>query len=197
MRAFLALDFDAAALAILRAYVRDLRHLTWSKHIKWVGDDSLHSTTRFLGEIDGAQKDILIESLRAPSALDKPEALTITVMSPQLFPKSTRPRLVVCLIKPHPVLTALALACETAAQTIGVPAERRAFLGHVTLGRVRDSWPRRGEAGPEAGPEAGQASPLIAPSQAYPMRANALTLYQSLLKSSGAEYVPLHRWPFG
>ena len=65
MRAFLALEPDPPALVVLKNTLRQLRTSRVARDVKSVGEDNLHMTMRFLGEIDDAQKNKLADLLSA------------------------------------------------------------------------------------------------------------------------------------
>jgi 2'-5' RNA ligase len=102
--------------------------------------EMMHVTLRFLGEINASQKDNLIRCLS--DNLQHHRRLRITLTGPQLFPRTSNPRAIACVVKPHPSLASLAGAVEACAQVVGLPPERKPFTGHITLGRTRDSFPK-------------------------------------------------------
>lgn len=139
MRAFIALQPDPAAQAVLQADLRRLRQASYARDVKWVREDNLHATMRFLDDIDDAQKVRLIELLSAQApALG--QASILHMSEPRLFPKPAQARIITCMIERDAWLSRLADLCEHCAQAIGLPAERRHFTGHITLGRTRDTF---------------------------------------------------------
>ncbi|MFN3485621.1 MAG: RNA 2',3'-cyclic phosphodiesterase [Planctomycetota bacterium] len=85
-------------------------------------------------------------------------------------------------------LADLAAAIERAAQTVGVPPERRPFAAHLTLGRVRSP---RGAAALRAAIERHARAEFGTDEPA------AAVLYRSTLTPSGPVYEPLAEFPFG
>jgi 2'-5' RNA ligase len=139
MRAFIALQPDPAALAVLQADLRRLRQGSFARDVKWVREDNLHATMRFLDDIDDAQKIRLIELLSAQAPALGPASI-LRMSEPRLFPKPAQARTIACIIERDAWLSRLAEVCEGCAQAIGLPAEHRPFTGHITLGRTRDSF---------------------------------------------------------
>ncbi len=179
LRAFLALDFDDDALGVLSTYLRQLRASPWANDVRWVSPDNLHLTLRFLGDITPAQVTGYASALRKGLAhIANLSSLTLVVSPPRLFPRPSRPRLIACLIESNPTLAELAALAERCAIGIGLAPERRPFNGHITLGRLRDSFPRDA-----ALPERGSAAHF------HP---GAITLYRSDLNPQGAVYTALH-----
>lgn len=179
MRTFLALDPDADASAFLRDQITQLQREPWARHVSWVDDASLHLTLRFLGEVGATQlaelKQLLNVSATAP--------LSLVLTEPRYFPNPRFPRVIACMIEKNAALRALAMLCETAAQAIGLPAERRDFSAHITLGRTKDNFP------------AGSSLPAFRHTQQ--MASHTVTLYSSELTPQGAVYTKLHEFGFG
>lgn len=182
MRAFIALEPDSNAHAVLCNDLRRLRKMGFARDVKWVSEDNLHVTMRFLGEIDDAQKVKLIGLLNAEMpALGTPGILRMS--EPRLFPRPAQARIITCMIERDAWLNRLAEICERAAQAIGLPAERRPFAGHITLGRTRETFQWR------------MFEPWPATSTAFTPA--ALTLFKSTLTPRGPIYKSLAQFNFG
>jgi 2'-5' RNA ligase len=181
MRAFLALEPDPPALVVLKNTLRQLRTSRVARDVKWVGEDNLHMTMRFLGEIDDAQKNKLVELLAAQvPAMGTANPLRMS--EPRLFPKPSQARVIACMLERDAWLSRLAEMCEQDAQHIGLPAERRPFNGHITLGRTRESFQGRDF-------EAWPATSTL-------FNAAGLTLFKSALTPRGAIYEQLAFFKF-
>jgi 2'-5' RNA ligase len=76
----------------------------------------------------------------------------------------------------------LAQRCEAASQLIGLPAEKRDFSAHVTLGRIKEDAP------------GGLRLPQIAATQPQPMACDRVTLFQSILTPKGVLYETVRHW---
>ncbi|MFC1466633.1 MAG: RNA 2',3'-cyclic phosphodiesterase [Candidatus Brachytrichaceae bacterium NZ_4S206] len=184
LRAFLALDFDDDALSVLNAHLRRLRAMPWANDVRWVSPENLHLTLRFLGDVTPRQAERYAEAFGAGLPRIAAEGgLMLATTPPRFFPTPARPRVIACLIEENATLTALAELAEACAVRIGLERETRPFNGHITLGRTRDSFPRDA-----ALPRDGTITP---------MRALAITLYESKLDPRGAIYTPLHSFSLG
>src|SRR5262249_33784174 len=101
------------------------------------------------------------------------------------FPDERRPRILwVGVHDGTSALRAMADATDAAMAELGFPRETRAFSPHVTIGRVKEA--------------AGGVADIFAPLRqtdfgASPVR--EVILYESIMKSSGSEYVALFRLP--
>lgn len=131
IRAFLAVDLSADIHARL---VRLKGELAGSgAAVRWVRDDGLHNTIKFLGPVSAER---LEEVRRATSrALAAFPAFSVGVRGVGVFPTPRRPRVVwVGLVSGE--LVDLAKRTETALEPLGFARERRPYKPHVTLGRV-------------------------------------------------------------
>lgn len=183
MRAFLAVDLDTDVQARLVALKAELaRH---GAAVRWVRDEGLHITVKFLGSVSEDTLDTIHDAL-APQLAQRPP-LDATVGGLRVLPDARRPR-VVCVGVDCPRLAEVAAAADAVAARHGIAPETRAFLPHVTLGRVRD--PR-------------QWAPLGAALRARPTevvgkcRFDALLAYSSDLRPDGAVYTKRWSIPFG
>lgn len=122
-RIFVAVWPPSAVRAALTSIPRPDR-----THLRWVPDENLHVTLRFLGQTDADTVATRLRAVRLPRA-------TAT-----LGPATTRlgDRI---LVAPVTGLDALAEAVAAATRDLGAPASARGFVGHVTLARGRDHVP--------------------------------------------------------
>lgn len=159
---------------MLRGYRHRLLNEPWADQVKWVAAENLHLTLRFLGEISVARERELLQRLADALQAQRFGALDLRITEPRLFPAPRHPRAIACLVQPTPSLLALADLTERIAQAAGLPAERKPFNGHITLGRLREGFPSTAR--------------LSFPVAQTPMRADALALYQSQLAPTGPIY---------
>lgn len=103
---------------------------------RWIEPADYHITLRFLGDIDRRMAhdvDSFLDDVQAPP-------LTITLDQLGSF-GGDRPRAVFARIQPTPQLSELQADLERLMRRLGLPAEGRKFLPHVTLARLRDTSP--------------------------------------------------------
>ena len=128
IRLFVALalpDTVAEDLARLQAGVPGAR---------WSTRDQLHLTLRFIGEVDGRDAAAIDDAL---IAIDAP-GFELALKGVGEFGGKNPHALWAGVRDPGPVKF-LARKIETALQRIGLPAEERKFVPHVTLARLRAS----------------------------------------------------------
>ncbi len=148
--------------------------------VRAVGEGALHATLCFLGDRDIAE----LERIGAACEVVAGAGAVALSLGPALGLPPRRPRVVaVALYDPDDALAAIqaALSAALASASFYEP-ERRPFLPHVTVARVR------------AGAEPIHAAELRGP-PGVSFTACAVTLYRSRLGSGAARYEPLRTIP--
>lgn len=129
-RLFTALEIprDAAlSLSLLRGGLPGAR---------WIDVENYHLTLRFFGDIEGHVADEIANAL---DRLRRP-AFHLRLSGVGAF-GSKKPHAVWAGVSPSPDLQALQAEIERTSQRLGVPADPRKFMPHVTLARLRNSSP--------------------------------------------------------
>jgi 2'-5' RNA ligase len=105
-----------------------------SPALRWVGDEQLHLTLRFVGEVERPVADdiaVELQKLRSP-------AFDLRVAGVGKFERRSGGALW-ARVEPKEKVAALAGKVERALQQVGLEPEHRAFSPHITLAR----WNRR------------------------------------------------------
>jgi RNA 2',3'-cyclic 3'-phosphodiesterase len=141
MRAFVSIPVpEAVRREILKAQ-DDLRGLAGSGDIRWVRPEQMHLTLRFLGEIDPAVRDDLLDAIREACRGFGPIALEAARTG--FFPDARRPRVAwIGLAGQVGRLLQLQERLQAATAAFGAPEEGRPFSPHLTLGRIKRLGPR-------------------------------------------------------
>jgi 2'-5' RNA ligase len=147
--------------------------------VRFVRDEGVHVTLRFLGWTEAERIAALEAPLRAAAAECPP--LDVRVRGLGMFPERGAPRVLWLGLEMPAAGAALQAACEEAAVAAGMEPEPRAFHPHLTLGRWRDR--ARRPALPDV--DLGRAP------------ASELVLYRSDIRPSGSIYTPLAVFPLG
>lgn len=148
--------------------------------VRWQEFDNLHLTLRFVGEVDGHQADDLAAALAQLSFAPFP----VTIHGVGAFDKGAHMHAVWARIVPSEPLARLQAAVERLCQRIGLPAETRKFVPHITLGRLNRS--------------SGDITPWLARHDALSpgtFTAEAISLYESHLDPGGVRYEEIGRFP--
>lgn len=149
--------------------------------VSWQGDEQLHLTLRFIGEVERP----LAEDIA--SALDRIrfEKFDLALSGVGQFEQHRRGTLWAG-VTPKEQLRALAAKVERACQSAGAAAERRAFHPHITLGRWKRAKPRLDEY-----------LALNAALCSEPWPVGQFILYESRLGHDGAHYEAIANYPLG
>ncbi len=184
IRAFLAIDLPPEHREALFAVASRLKRA--GARVSWVTPDRMHLTLRFLGEVAPDALERLGDEL-AP-VYERQEAFPLTLARIGAFPNVRAPRVIWAGLSPlEGPLAACQEAAETAARSIGLKAEKKAFKPHVTLGRVRD---------PKT---AGKLMAPLSDEKEFhggEFEVGHVSLYASELTSSGPQYTQLRVFPF-
>jgi 2'-5' RNA ligase len=181
IRVFFAIDLDARTRRAAAEAMRALQTGPDGDAIRWVREETLHVTLRFLGNIDPAGVGRLADCVRERTATLRPFRLELG--GTRLFPSKRRPVAIVLDVGPPERLEELAEAVERGVTAAGFDPEPRPFRAHLTLGRVR-----------------GKRFPVVTGSVTAAGEScdvNEAVLFRSELHHSGARYTPIERTPLG
>lgn len=173
-RLFVALRPPRTVRALLRAAMHGI------SAARWQDDDQLHLTLRFIGAVDHHQAEDIAAALGALHAA----AVTARIAGVGLFERKGAPHMVWAGVEPLAPLAALHRKIDQLLARVGVAAETRAFVPHITLARLNRT------AGPVA-PFLAQSSDLASPEFDF----THVVLYESELAHGGARYHPVARYP--
>ena len=127
-RLFTALEIPrnaAMSLSLLRGGLPGAR---------WIDVENYHITLRFIGDVDGRTADEIVDRL---DRIDRPE-IDLNLTGIGSF-GSKKPHSVYAGVSMAPEMVALQAEIERICQRLGLPADPRKFMPHVTLARLRSS----------------------------------------------------------
>jgi 2'-5' RNA ligase len=153
-----------------------------SADFRWQGEEQLHLTLRFVGEVERPVADDLAAALGGIRA--EPFALRIDGVG--RFEQRNSGALWAG-VEPKGPLAALAAKVERVAQSVGLEPERRAFHPHITLARWKGRRTRDVASFLER--KGGLSS--------EPFGVTEFTLFESHLSRHGAHYAPVARYGLG
>ena len=122
---FVAVEPPLAVKYQLAMLCKGLPGAAWGNH------EQFHLNLRFIGSVDGAQKDDVISSLSAIKA----EPFEIALEGVGFFPPKRVPETIWAGVAKNEALQHLHKKIDTALIRIGLEAEHRKYSPHVTLGR--------------------------------------------------------------
>ena len=152
--------------------------------VRWVKEDNLHVTLKFLGEVaDDEIRDVhqALSEVRSP-------AISLSVSGLGYFPPKGRPRVVWAgLAGDIAGLASLAADIEARVAPLGYLPEQRGFRAHLTIGRVKG--PRNLD--PLMVAIQSRSAQLSTPA----VEVDTFFLYQSELGSGGPRYYKIGTYP--
>lgn len=143
---------------------------------RWVQEDNLHLTLRFLGEVDNHLAADVDDMLHAIDA----RGFELTIAGVGVFTEGRRINALWAGVQPNEALARLQAKVDQAVVRAGVAPERRKFRPHVTLARGRI----------ENGPKLEQFLVQHALIRIGPVPVEEFTLFSSHLQAGGALYAP-------
>jgi len=145
-RIFIGIDLPPAGRSALSQVQEELRSQAagrpWgeSGKVGWVAAETFHLTVCFLGEVNAAQLERVVDGCQAAVAGIAPFRLSPGPLA--FLPSQQRPRAIVAgLGGDLAALTRLWKRIEEATRCLKGQNERRGFHPHVTLGRFRRNAP--------------------------------------------------------
>lgn len=153
-----------------------------SADFRWQGEEQLHLTLRFIGEVERPTADDLADALGGIRS----GRLELRIAGVGRFEQRNAGALWAA-VEPKPPLAALAAKIERVCQSVGLEPERRAFHPHITLARwkgrrtreVHDFLDRRRDLSSE------------------PFAVDAFILFESRLSRHGAHHEEVARYQLG
>lgn len=147
---------------------------------RWQGEEQLHLTLRFVGEVERPAADDLADALTRVHAAP----LELRIAGVGRFEQRNGGALWAA-VEPKAPVAALAARIERACQFAGLEPERRAFHPHITLARWKGRRTREVHEFLES--HRGLSS--------GPFTADAFILFESRLSRHGAHYEQVARYP--
>jgi 2'-5' RNA ligase len=149
---------------------------------RWLEDEQLHLTLRFIGEVDrhlARDIDAALSSVHHPG-------FSIALNGLGAFERRGEPVILWAAVEPHEPLRALHKKVDQALVRVGVEPDRRAYMPHITLARL----PRgSGPVGSLVERSGGVGSP--------PFAVGEFRLYESSLTPDGPLYSLVERYSLG
>ncbi len=100
---------------------------------KWVSEDQIHLTLRFIGEVDG----VIFRDIQAALEEVKASSFPMRLESMGFFPPRKKPRVLWAGVEKNEELVNLRNRVEAALVRCGLAPEGRKFAPHITLARLK------------------------------------------------------------
>lgn len=168
-RLFVALDLPDLVKETLSPLMRGLGD------VRWLDDDQLHLTLRFIGELDNGRTDEVADAL----SLVQAAPFDLQLKGIGHFPPRGEPRVIWTGIEPQPELSALKRRIDRALEQADIERDRKKYAPHVTIARLR-------RPPTEAGLQTYLMRHSLYQSPAFPV--SGFKLFSSWLDGQGADY---------
>lgn len=179
MRLFIALPLSGAFLQNLTAALGAFE--VAGAKMRWCSREQMHLTLKFLGEASEEKVAPIVKALETAAAFRGP--LELECVKFGVFPPRGPVNVIWAGFADSPPCSALASHLDSELAFIGFEPEKRDFVPHVTLARVKDD---RSKGALRAAIGALTLKPLVE-------RIGEVQLIQSKLSSTGASYTVLGR----
>jgi 2'-5' RNA ligase len=187
LRVFIAIEIPAPVCDAIQKQTARLRQLLGNDLIRWVPAQNMHLTLRFIGDTTTSHLDFLKQLLLREAESHPQFSLQLGGLGS--FPNSRKPSLIWIGIHAPSDLTSLQRNIEARAVRLGYAQEERAFLPHLSIGRVRQNV---------SPPELQKIRTLLDTIQLGNIgtaRVDSIHLFKSDLTPSGAIYTKLFSAP--
>jgi RNA 2',3'-cyclic 3'-phosphodiesterase len=192
MRVFVALDIEEEIRQRIRSFMDQVR--VNAPSVRWVSEESLHVTLKFIGE----KPEPDVKRIEAALGSIRAQKFQLTFKEAGFFPTPKTARVFWIGIEAEEGLAEVAGIIEDSLIALNIPKEARAFSPHLTLARAS------GGSGAPAWRKGDKPNRQFPTLQAYleknpvpdfgTMTARAFFLYQSQLSSKGARYTKIARF---
>jgi 2'-5' RNA ligase len=185
LRLFVALDLPEPVKHEVERAQAELRARLTRSLVKWTRRAQFHLTLRFLGDVEAARVDALVNAIE--SACEGVPPLELRASGIGFFPGIRSPRVIWAGISDNSgALQALQRALQARTQAFTQEVAESRFAGHVTLGRVRQFDRAENDA-------LAQAARTFAKRSFGSWRSEQLELIRSELSSAGSMYTTIAR----
>ena len=180
-RLFAALKIvpDEYFLSIYYALMHDLKN----DNIRWVSPENLHLTLKFFGETHEDKIEVINAVLEKISSSVEPFQMTISKTG--IFGSSYKPRVIWFGIDDQNQLNELGQMVLEKLNAAGFPIDRQNFVPHLTVGRIKHISHKKSF---QESVDKYKAALL------QKIRVKEFYLFESILKPTGAEYIPLKKF---
>ena len=132
MRLFLGINLSPDVRGKLTEICSELKQA--GGDMKWVCDENIHLTLKFLGDTDRKQADRIIGALEMKPP---PRAFTLRFTGIGKFGRGDELKVLWAGVEKEEKLEILFNGIEARLETLGIPRENRNFSPHITLARNR------------------------------------------------------------
>lgn len=186
-RSFIAIEIPADIQSAIWKETETLRQRLEKPLVRWVPQENIHLTLKFLGDVPQATLEQLVQHL-SPELGQLP-GFNIHINGMGAFPNVRRPRVLWVGVEAPKELASIAQIIEAGAAHFGFTPEKRPFSPHLTVGRVSQR---------ASGIESQKITASLEQNRVGSLGTAAIScveIFKSDLRPSGAVYTHLFTFP--
>ena len=143
IRSFIAIPFPADIEKSIAKFIGKLSDD--QDGIKWLPTETLHLTLKFLGDVENVEVPQICDVIR--DVVSEIEPFDLQFASAQCFPDEERPRQIeIGVNDPTGLLSKLVGSLDVELAELGFKRDARDYRPHLSIGRIKGSRKRAGEA---------------------------------------------------
>lgn len=173
MRLFIAALLPREIQAGIDEYIKTIRPRC--EGVKWERREKLHITLKFLGSVEDSKAKQISSVLSG--IVDDNSSISMEIQRFGGFPVLSSPRVIFVGLSDNPSLSEIHQTINYELEPLGFEKERRNFIPHVTIGRVKSKFRVRG---------------TIPPPARVRFEINEIVLMRSVTGREGSKYYPVH-----
>lgn len=176
-RLFIALDIPVTAVQKVMEFQKMVKKS--GIQARWVAEESIHQTLKFIGETDSKNIPGITEILE--NTLNDFEPFNLSIANAGVFPDLTRPSILwVGLYGETELLMKLSRSIDRSLfEKLEIKRETKSFKPHITIARIKTKINHI---------KLGELIEIFSTSDPLPFVAEKVILYQSILTRDGAKY---------
>ncbi len=151
------------------------------ERIKWVEEQNIHITLRFIGETE----EKIIADLEGALSSIRYEPFNVKLSGVGIFGSRYDPRVVWAGIEPYDQLVGLMKAVHSSVVSVGFEPDRQNLVPHLTLGRIKEITDKKNFQ---------SMIDTFRDLSSGEMPVREFVLYESILKKEGPAYVALKKF---
>ena len=187
LRSFIAVEIPAQIQSAIAHSTSSLRNALSKPLVRWVAEENVHLTLKFLGDVSPANLERLAETLRVEAAAHAVFSMPVGGLG--AFPNPRRARIIWIGLETSPALQAIQRGVDAISARLGYPQEERPFSPHLTIGRVGQSVSASDLQHIRTELESTKVGALGT------VEVQAIRIFKSDLRPGGSVYTPLYTLP--
>ena len=180
-RIFIAVDISDEARCLAAEHIDKMRQHAKDVRVGWERPEKLHVTLKFLGNVDEAAIDDVVNAV-APIA-DIFSAFEMAIIGTGVFPNPRQPRVLWLGVQDEDDLQGIAAKLDLELAKLGFEKEMRRFDPHLTIARIRE--PQKAKRLAEFH--------LHSRFESQAFAVHELVIYESVLRPTGSVYSVISR----